>query len=395
MESVDLFVGAGGFALGGAKAGFKHHLVLDNDSAACRTLRANQHRDLAPFNDWTIRECDIRGYDFSEVPPDLSLLTGGPPCQPFSTGGRHRAFLDQRDLFSEAVRAVGRLAPKAFIFENVKGLIRHRFSDYFEYVRLRLCHPELSACEGESWMHHLSRLEEYETSGARHGLHYNVLHRVLNAADYGVPQKRERIFIVGFRCDLTADWHFPMPSHSREALFWSQREGGEYWKRHNLRAHEASPVSNIHKMLEETRSLQRLPWRTVRDAIGDLPDPERCEISSIANHIFRPGARCYKGHTGSVLDEPAKALKAGVHGTAGGENMLRKENGNVRYFTVREAARLQTFPDEMVFEGTWTQVMRQIGNAVPCLLAEAVVRSVGDALNSAAQPRQWRARSPY
>jgi DNA (cytosine-5)-methyltransferase 1 len=112
--------------------------------------------------------------------------------------------------------------------------------------------------------------------------------------------------------------------------------------------------------------------------IGDLPDPEYSpkESSGYANHNFQAGARSYAGHTGSPTDEPAKTLKAGVHGVPGGENMLVRPDGSIRYFTVRESARLQTFPDEFLFHGSWTETMRQLGNAVPVKLAEIVARSV-------------------
>jgi DNA (cytosine-5)-methyltransferase 1 len=94
------------------------------------------------------------------------------------------------------------------------------------------------------------------------------------------------------------------------------------------------------------------------------------------NHRFQPGARSYPGHTGSPLDEPAKTLKAGVHGVPGGENMLVRPDGSIRYFTVRESARLQTFPDNFKFHGSWTETMRQLGNAVPVKLAEVIANSV-------------------
>lgn len=100
----------------------------------------------------------------------------------------------------------------------------------------------------------------------------------------------------------------------------------------------------------------------------------------IPNHRYQPGARVYPGHTGSLLDEPAKALKAGDHGVPGGENMLRHPNGKVRYFTVREAAYLQTFPRDYIFPGSWTESMRQLGNAVPVYLARAVAKSVASRL---------------
>jgi len=122
-----------------------------------------------------------------------------------------------------------------------------------------------------------------------------------------------------------------------------------------------------------------LAWRTVRDAICDLPDPERFP-GKVQAHRFQPGARTYPGHTGSPMDEPAKALKAGDHGVPGGENMLRRVDGAVRYFTVRESARIQTFPDSFLFEGTWSEIMRQLGNAVPVRLASVIAKSVCDRL---------------
>lgn len=100
----------------------------------------------------------------------------------------------------------------------------------------------------------------------------------------------------------------------------------------------------------------------------------------MTNHCLNAGARVYKGHTGSTLDDPAKVLKAGDHGVPGGENMLAYANGDVRYFTVREAARLQAFPDRYVFKGAWTEAMRQLGNAVPVALAKAVAESIGNYL---------------
>ena len=119
------------------------------------------------------------------------------------------------------------------------------------------------------------------------------------------------------------------------------------------------------------------PWITVRDAICDLPDPEKKTADHhYLNHRFMPGARSYPGHTGSVLDEPAKTLKAGDHGVPGGENMLVFPDGKLRYFTVRESARLQCFPDEYGFVACWTESMRQLGNAVPVPLARSVAAHI-------------------
>jgi DNA (cytosine-5)-methyltransferase 1 len=120
----------------------------------------------------------------------------------------------------------------------------------------------------------------------------------------------------------------------------------------------------------------------VRDALRDLPDPECQKIDGrrLNDHYLQPGAKAYPGHTGSLLDLPAKTLKAGDHGVPGGENMMVRLDGSVRYFTIRESARLQTFPDGYRFHGSWTETMRQLGNAVPVALARAVGASVATQL---------------
>ena len=154
----------------------------------------------------------------------------------------------------------------------------------------------------------------------------------------------------------------------------------------NERCRNERAAARVEKLRAEPRPLfPDQPWRTVRDALMGLPDPEREPSSNLANHVFNPGARSYPGHTGSPLDEPAKTLKAGDHGVPGGENMLVRPDGSLRYFTVREAARLQTFPDHYVFRGSWSEAMRQLGNAVPVLLGETVARSVAAALAKSAR----------
>ncbi len=203
-----------------------------------------------------------------------------------------------------------------------------------------------------------------------------------------MPQKRERVFIVGFRSDLGVGWSFPKATHSEEELLRSKWIGRDYWDRHKFaKKHRPEPEGRLAARVERLRNSELLaestmPWLTVRDAISDLPDPEKCPDNAVANHRHNPGARSYKGHTGSRLDEPAKTLKAGDHGVPGGENMLARADGTVRYFTVREAARLQTFPDDYIFRGAWTEAMRQLGNAVPVRLAEVVACSVANSLRA-------------
>ena len=386
MRSVELFAGAGGLAMGMASAGFQHAAVVEWNHGACETFRENQKHHVRSVEKWPLWEGDVRQFDYSQLKGKVVVVSGGPPCQPFSLGGKHRGDMDERNMFPEAVRAVRELRPEAFIFENVKGLMRETFSDYFEYIRLQMAHPGFSRSAGETWREHQIRLEHFQTSrGVRS--EYNVVYRLLNAADYGVPQRRERVFFVGFRSDLGVKWSFPEPSHSEEELLRAQWISGEYWDRHQV-AKRSRPTlakrqtARIERLRCQPMFDHRLSWSTVRDAISDLPDPEKLRAADIANHVLNPGARAYPGHTGSPLDEPAKTLKAGDHGVPGGENMLSRPDGSVRYFTVREAARLQTFPDDYIFPGPWTEAMRQLGNAVPVRLGEVVARSVAQTLRN-------------
>jgi DNA (cytosine-5)-methyltransferase 1 len=368
-------------------AGFRPVNVIEWDSYCCDTLRHNKARHHEAVKDWKLIQGDVREIDFKQYEGDIQLVSGGPPCQPFSLGGKHLAYDDARDMFPQAVRAVREARPKAFIFENVKGLTRTSFRNYFEYIRLQLQYPDVEARRHEEWSDHLARLEQHHTSGSRFGLHYRVVTHVVNAADYGVPQRRERVFFVGFRNELGISWCFPQPTHSQDALLWDQVHG-DYWERHEVaRKHRHMASLSADRIRRMEGALATLPWRTVRDAIRDLPDPERepkMISSKIFNHRFQPGARSYAGHTGSPMDEPAKTLKAGDHGVPGGENMLLRPDGSIRYFTVRESARLQTFPDDFIFHGSWTETMRQLGNAVPVMLARMVGAAVARHLEMAA-----------
>ena len=116
-----------------------------------------------------------------------------------------------------------------------------------------------------------------------------------------------------------------------------------------------------------------------------MPDPLPGGTPGWLDHTFQPGAKVYPGHTGSPIDEPSKALKAGDHGVPGGENMIRFPDGSVRYFSIREAARVQTFPDDYALHGSWGEAMRQLGNAVPVDLAATVVGSVVEHLSKPSQ----------
>lgn len=381
LQSLELFCGTGGLALGLQQAGFNHNALIEWDKDSCDNIKANIAGGYPLVQHWNVLQSDVRDIDFSNQFSNIQVVSGGPPCQPFSLGGKHLAYNDKRDMFPQAIRAVRELSPKAFVFENVKGLLRRSFSSYFNYILLQLRYPDVVAKEGMTWQNHLSLLEEYHTSACEKGLTYNVVFRLLNAADYGVPQVRQRVVIVGFRNDLDANWSFPQPTHSREALLQAKWVTGDYWREHSLCKPEFVPqrdINTVEKLCKSSTGMLR--WNTVRDALNGLPFPEQNGSTRVANHEFRGGARPYIGHSGSVLDEPSKTIKAGAHGVPGGENMLVLDDGTLRYYTVRESARIQTFPDEYVFHGSWTESMRQIGNAVPVRLARIVGESVKEQL---------------
>jgi DNA (cytosine-5)-methyltransferase 1 len=375
-RSIELFAGAGGLALGLSKAGIVHEAVVEWDRHACETIRTNQRLGVEPPSHWPApTEGDVR--DFSFLPfAGIDLVTGGPPCQPFSMGGKHRAYLDERDMFPQAIRAIRETRPRAFIFENVRGLVRSTFVAYFKYILAQMTFPSLVAQNGEEWGAHARRLDMHVAEGG--SPEYEVEWRLVNAADYGVPQQRWRVIFVGFKAELGRRFAFPEPTHSQDALTYSQWVTGDYWRDHKIRKSEIPKISAV--QIARASRLSQLDaseikgkrWKTVRDALAGMPDPEHPTASAIQAHRFQPGARSYQGHTGSPMDAPAKALKAGDHGVPGGENMLRRLDGSVRYFTVRESARLQTFPDAFIFDGTWSEVMRQLGNAVPVELAAVI-----------------------
>lgn len=367
MNSLELFSGTGGLALGLHRAGMHHLALYEWDKDACANLRQNSQ--LAGLG-WNVVEGDVRDVDFSPYRGVVDVVAGGPPCQPFSMGGKGLAHDDHRDMFPEAVRAIREVRPKAFVFENVKGLLRKAFSNYFNYILLQLSHPDVVKKEGQEWESHMGDLERRHTSRIIDGEGYNVVYRLVDVADYGVPQNRYRVVIVGFRNDIHAGWQFPEATHSRDMLMYEKWITGNYWEEHAIKKPEEPFLSSSQKRrLSEScdvlMPLQR--WQTVRDVITGLTYSEQ--------ESFRP-AKPYPGHSGSRLDEPSKTIKAGAHGVPGGENMLVMDDGSCRYYTVRESARIQTFPDEFRFGSSWTESMRQIGNAVPVRLGEIIGQSI-------------------
>jgi DNA (cytosine-5)-methyltransferase 1 len=374
VVDLDLFAGAGGLAIGLEMAGFSPARLYELDKHSCATLRTNTKSPEAYLRGKVYEE-DVTKIEWAHVGGPIRLLASGTPCQPFSLGGKHLADHDGRNLFPEVTRAVRELRPAAVLLENVKGLLRKSFQPYFEYVLRQLACPSVGPKRRESWQNHNDRIRRHQCS-AGYEPEYHVEWRMLDAADFGVPQNRKRVFIVATRYDLPI-YRFPTSTHSREALAREQ-SSGEYWERHGLpRPDIASSNGALFDFHEEN---PRLPWVTVRDVFRQLPEAASCEQGAWMNHWLIPGARSYRGHVGSVYDWPSKTIKAGVHGVPGGENTVIEEDGTLRYYTLRETAKLQTFPDTYFFEGARIHVTRQVGNAVPCTLARVVAEPLHDLL---------------
>lgn len=190
LEAIELFVGAGGLCLGFSEHNIEHKALVEWNKNACDTIRFNKNKGVEPVVKWAdVTEGDVRDIDFTSY-RGIDLVSGGPPCQPFSMGGKHNGFLDKRDMFPQAIRAVREAQPRAFFFENVRGLARPMFYNYFSYILLQFEFPSLTAMPSEGWLPHRERLEKHKTKGGKS--EYYIVARSVNAADYGVPQKRAR-----------------------------------------------------------------------------------------------------------------------------------------------------------------------------------------------------------
>ncbi|MEU5691378.1 DNA cytosine methyltransferase [Actinosynnema sp. NPDC020468] len=430
--AVELFAGAGGLAMAVRNAGFRPLLVNEFAKHACATLRANQilpreRGDVVPAagDSRLLVEGDVQRLDMRYLKGAVDVLAGGPPCQPFSLGGVAKGEEDKRNMFPEMFRAVREIEPKAVICENVKGLLRPSFKPYFDYI-LRELELPFEEREDTNWEVHDKQLRErIRRADVDPHQRYNIVLSSVNAADYGVPQVRNRIIVVAFRADLDVDLDAfraaVEPTHSEDALIRSILNG-EYWEKF-----EEMPPDHVRERVEglykgkEPADDGKLPWRTLRDAIygkhderGVLRDPlppvpwdrlDRMDFDpGFRYHAGWPGARFYHGHTPNYLDRPAKTVKAGVHGVPGGESVmltddldsgrfsssdgsldetLKKWPYKHRYMTVRETARVMTFPDQWHLEGPRGEKMRQLGNAVPVLLGEVFAKAVAAVLDEA------------
>ncbi|MET7494126.1 DNA cytosine methyltransferase [Streptomyces sp900116325] len=406
---VELFAGGGGLAMGVHNAGFRPLLVNEYATRAIETLQTNE---MPGGGKWPLKPGDVRELveDFKKLDGQVDVLAGGPPCQPFSLGGAHKGTEDERNMFPQMFRAIQEMHPKAVICENVQGLLRKSFNPYFQYILNEMRLPFIERESGATWEEHNEVLEKLlANDSVPASERYDVKYHRVNAADYGVPQIRQRVVIVAFRADLEVGWDEfePKGTHSDESLIHSMRDGGEYWDRHEEvdPGSRARAIANLPKLdldnpkIKEKLALQ--PWRTLRDAIHGIDEfegrslpfvneeavNEKEQVGEISDHFGWPGARIYKGHTPNLLDRPAKTVKAGVHGVPGGESVVMMDDpafdgSGYRYMTVRETARVMTFPDEWTLAGPRGEKMRQLGNAVPVKLGKVFADAVAAALHS-------------
>ncbi len=386
---IELFAGAGGLSLGLAAAGLPPDYLFELERNCCATLRHNA-KGKTPHILGQIRQEDVASVDWSTFKQPVRLLSGGPPCQPFSFGGKHLAERDGRNQFPATLRAVRDLRPAAVLLENVPGLARAAFKPYQDYIVRQLECPSLAPRAGELWDEHDRRLQQHARSRG-YEAEYRVRCWVVNAADFGVAQARVRVVFAATRVDLSTV-EDPKPTHSRAALIKHQ-ESGVYWSERDLPVKKRKQWPRRVNGSSNGLGATYLPWCTVRDILIGLQDPVPEDVNE-NNHWLIPGARLYTRHSGSELDWPAKTIKAGVHGVAGGENVLLLDGRSRRYFTLREMARLQGFPDDYYFVGPRSRIIGQIGNAVPCELARVLGLQLSQALIQLMQGRSAQRDKP-
>lgn len=373
LRSVELFAGAGGLALGLGRAGFSPALVVERDKHACETLRQNGESSRSYTADWPVESKDIRKISYQGLPP-IDLLSAGAPCQPFSQAGLGRGQHDHRDMFGEVLRAVREIQPRAFLIENVRGLLFKRSREYFDFLIAQLRVPSRHASRFWSRENFLATVNGLDVDEHE----YLVEWKLLNAADFGLPQHRVRLVIIGIQQGVRGSWSWPQATHSRSALVAALKKDA-YWQSHGV---PARVRKEVRASLPRDDGPKRKRWRTLRDLTARLGDPHDGRNGGDPAHVLVPGARLYEKHTGSRLDWPGKTVKAGVHGPPGGEHIVIRDDGSHRYLTVRECASLQGFPNDYWLPETRVRAMRQIGNAVPVSLAESLGARIVEVLKA-------------
>lgn len=330
FTTIELFAGAGGLALGIEQAGFNTLACIEFDKDACNTLRKNRPQWRVIENDIANISClNLEEY-FSIKKGELDLLSGGAPCQAFSYAGKKLGLEDARGtLFYHYAIFLEKLQPKMFLFENVRGLLTHD--------------------KGRTYK---TMLDIFEQAG------YTIQKRVLNAWDYGVAQKRERLITIGIRNDLLNIVHFDFPT-----------------------PHEYKPV--LRDILMDCPKSEGTPYSEYKRKIYDLVPPGGY-WRDIPEEIAKPYMKsCWNmggGRTGILrrlsLDEPSLTVLT----SPSQKQTDRCHPLESRPFTIRENARCQSFPDDWEFCGGISSQYKQVGNAVPVNLAYEIALKIKEAL---------------
>lgn len=330
FKVLELFAGAGGLAVGMEKAGIKCVALNEIDKWACQTLRENRPS-------WNVLEGDVKSFDFTEYNNKVDIVTGGFPCQAFSYAGKKLGLQDARGtLFYEFARVVKEVNPLICIGENVKGLLSHEKGKTIEGM--------------------ISILDE---------IGYNVVPvQVLKAINYKVPQKRERVILVGVRKDIDLKYEYPKPHNKIYNLIDALKKGELYDC--NVPKSEGSKYPE-HKKVVLDLVPQKGYWRNL---------PLNIQKEYMGKSFYLGG-----GKTGIARrigwDEPSLTLTC----SPAQKQTERCHPEETRPFTVREYARIQTFPDDWKFMGSVSQQYKQIGNAVPCNLGQEIGYSIIKFLN--------------
>ncbi|RIY34047.1 DNA (cytosine-5-)-methyltransferase [Psittacicella melopsittaci] len=330
--SIELFAGAGGLALGLEMAGFKHLGLVEFDKHAANTLKHNRPQWHVLCEDIAkVAERDLEA-EFGIEKYQLDLLTGGSPCQSFSYAGKRLGLEDTRGtMFYHYATFLAKLQPKMFLFENVKGLLSHDKGRTFQTI-----------------------LDIFAQQG------YQVSYQVLNALDYSVAQKRERLIVIGIRNDLAEHTSFTFPAKQAKQLVL-----GDILQ-------DVPPSEGAKYSEAKAKIFQLVPpggyWRDIDPAIAKAYMKSCWDMEGGRTGILRRLS----------MDEPSLTILT----TPQMKQTDRCHPSQVRPFTVRESARIQSFPDYWEFTGTMAAKYKQIGNAVPCNLARAVGEQIKLTLDS-------------
>lgn len=322
MRTLDLFSGAGGLSIGLTAAGF--------DIVGCVELKRDAAESYARHHpDCQLLNTDVRNVDFFQFKGKIDAVVGGPPCQPFSLGGQRKGSKDSRDMIPEFLRCLETLRPHTFIMENVPGLMMKSAAPYFASV-----------------------LRRFESLG------YVLNYRVLNAADYGVPQNRRRLIVLG---SLSGELDLPEPTHGtpdRPKVFASDVIDFK---------HALGEPPNCPVKYAKYPDLRPSPYAGhVYNGGGRPLNPQA------PSHTLLASAGGYKTHW---IDTLGIAPEYHEHLRNGGQPREGEVPG-ARRLTVAESILLQTFPRDMALAGRKSSQYAQIGDAVPPILAEAVGRAV-------------------